>query len=193
MDHVKPYLDRLDAELSKIPLARQFEARTGVKKSYAALGAAAALSSLFLLHWAGGLLATLVGFAYPAYASMRAIETASKEDDTKWLTYWVVFAAISVLDHFSSAVLRWFPVYHLAKAALFLWLYLPSTMGANLLYDRALKPLVAQLEASCCGASRAGPGPAVHRDQQPGAALPLAKDKMAHAADRAHAELKKDM
>lgn len=46
---------------------------------------------------------------------IKAVESSSKDDDTRWLTYWVVFALFSVVDFFSSVVLSWFPFYWLAK------------------------------------------------------------------------------
>ena len=41
-------------------------------------------------------------FAYPAYCSIKALETLNKQDDKKWLTYWVVFAFFSVLEFFAG-------------------------------------------------------------------------------------------
>nr|CAD2202700.1 unnamed protein product [Meloidogyne enterolobii] len=48
--------------------------------------------SLYLLfgHWAQ-LACNITGYLYPAYVSIKAIESHTKEDDTQWLTYWVVF------------------------------------------------------------------------------------------------------
>ena len=41
-------------------------------------------------------------FAYPAYCSIKALETLNEQDDKKWLTYWVVFAFFSVLEFFAG-------------------------------------------------------------------------------------------
>jgi receptor expression-enhancing protein 5/6 len=41
-------------------------------------------------------------FAYPAYCSIRALESTMKDDDTQWLTYWVVFAAFSLVEYFTG-------------------------------------------------------------------------------------------
>jgi hypothetical protein len=38
----------------------------------------------------------LVGFVYPMYGSIKAIESKESEDDTLWLTYWLVFALFKV-------------------------------------------------------------------------------------------------
>ena len=46
------------------------------------------------------LLANTVGFLYPAYCSIKALESSTKIDDTQWLTYWVVFGLFSVIEYF---------------------------------------------------------------------------------------------
>ena len=47
-------------------------------------------------------------FLYPAYWSIKALETSDVKDDRKWLTYWVVFAFFSVLEYFSGMFLLLF-------------------------------------------------------------------------------------
>lgn len=47
---------------------------------------------LFVTSMASYLLCSLIGFAYPAYMSFKAIQTADAKDDKQWLTYWVVFS-----------------------------------------------------------------------------------------------------
>lgn len=46
---------------------------------------------------------------------MKAIESPSKEDDTKWLTYWVVYGVFSLGEFFSDIFLYWFPFYYAFK------------------------------------------------------------------------------
>lgn len=46
---------------------------------------------------------------------MKALETKQKDDDTKWLTYWTVFAVFTIVESFSDCIVGWFPVYWLAK------------------------------------------------------------------------------
>merc|ERR1711928_9768 len=89
-----------------------------------------------------------IGFVYPAYASLKALETARKEDDTKWLTYWVVYAYLSTLEFFSDILLSWFPFYWLAKCLLLLWCFAPGSWnGSNILYNRVIRPSFLKYES----------------------------------------------
>ena len=46
---------------------------------------------------------------------MKAVESPQKDDDTKWLTYWVVFSTFSIAEYFSNVICNWIPVYWLLK------------------------------------------------------------------------------
>lgn len=52
-------------------------------------------------------------------ASIKAIESTAKEDDTQWLTYWVVYGLFSVVESISDALLFWFPFYYMSKVGSF--------------------------------------------------------------------------
>ena len=61
----------------------------------------------FYLVLKGSSLFQYFSFAYPAYCSIQALESSSKGDDTQWLTYWVVFAAFSVIEYFADFIAGW--------------------------------------------------------------------------------------
>lgn len=65
--------------------------------------------------FAAQLVCNFVGFIYPAYVSVHALESSRKDDDTKWLTYWVVFALFSLVEFFADIIVGWFPLYWLMK------------------------------------------------------------------------------
>ncbi|VEN58360.1 unnamed protein product, partial [Callosobruchus maculatus] len=97
----------------------------------------------FWLIWgfAAQLVCNCVGFLYPAYTSIKAIESRSQEDDTKWLTYWVVFAVFTIVEFFADIIVGWFPLYWLVKFVFLLWLMIPiSNNGSVILYNKIIRP-----------------------------------------------------
>ena len=88
------------------------------------------------------LLSDLLGFIYPAYASFKAIDSADPNDDTQWLTYWVVFACFSIVESALTFVVSWIPFYFFVKLAFLVWLYHPSTLGAVVVYGQVVRPFV---------------------------------------------------
>jgi receptor expression-enhancing protein 5/6 len=123
-DKVQHYIGTLDKELSKYPALNNLEKQTSIPKVYAAIGLVALYFFLIVFNLGGQLLTNLAGFVIPAYYSLDALFTASKTDDTQWLTYWVVFALFTVLESLLSVV-YWFPFYYTFKFVFLLWLSLP--------------------------------------------------------------------
>ncbi|XP_041086899.1 receptor expression-enhancing protein 6-like, partial [Polyodon spathula] len=80
---------------------------------------------------------------------IKAIESSNKEDDTKWLTYWVVYGLFSVAEFFSDIFLYWFPFYYAGKCVFLLWCMAPvSWNGSQILYKRLVLPFFLKHQAS---------------------------------------------
>lgn len=47
--------------------------------------------------------------------SIKAIESPNKDDDTQWLTYWVVYGFFGVGEFLLDIFLSWFPFYYVCK------------------------------------------------------------------------------
>ena len=96
-------------------------------KSYAFLGAVLLLAILHSINAFASPVSNLVGWALPAYLSVKALESPSPADDIQWLTYWVVFGFFNFLESFAlRAVLYYFPWYFAFKSIFILWLQLPQ-------------------------------------------------------------------
>jgi receptor expression-enhancing protein 5/6 len=133
------YLGMLDSELSKYPTINNLEKQSGIPKAYAVIGAGALYFFLVVFNLGGQLLTNFAGFVIPGYYSLAALFTHNTEDDTQWLTYWVVFAFFTVAESFINIV-YWFPFYFVFKFIFLLWLSLPMFRGADLIFRSVMVP-----------------------------------------------------
>ncbi|OTF69741.1 receptor expression-enhancing 1-like protein, partial [Euroglyphus maynei] len=118
------------------------EKSTGIKRMYIAKGVMVFFMIYMIFGYFAQLICNFVGFVYPAYVSIKALESSAKDDDTRWLTYWVVFASFSVIEFFSDFIFSWFPFYWLAKVLFLVWCYLPMERnGSDYVYTKIIRPI----------------------------------------------------
>ncbi|XP_018565635.1 receptor expression-enhancing protein 5-like [Anoplophora glabripennis] len=142
-NEIKQELDKSlhDPEKPWTSVFSQVEKSTGVDRIYIFLGTIAIIGVWLVFGYAAQLVCNSVGFLYPAYASIHAIESPCKDDDTKWLTYWVVFAIFSIFEYFADVIVGWFPLYWLIKCLFFVWLMIPTEFNGSLvIYRRIVRP-----------------------------------------------------
>ncbi|XP_022174571.1 receptor expression-enhancing protein 5-like [Myzus persicae] len=135
------------------------ESRTGIGHAKLLVGCAlAALAFVVASGRMVMLFSNLLGFAYPMYATVElmVLDDARRETPpppsqpppppppppaepsgrrapvppaTRWLTYWITFSAVLIVQQLCGDVLRIIPFYFLAKIVFFAWCALP--MEAN--------------------------------------------------------------
>ncbi|KAH7103223.1 TB2/DP1, HVA22 family-domain-containing protein [Auriculariales sp. MPI-PUGE-AT-0066] len=129
--------------LSQYPTLNNLEQRTQVPKTFAVLGISGLLVLLLFINALALPVSNMLGFIVPAYLSLQAIETPQTGDDTQWLTYWVVFGAFNFIESLAlSVVLHYMPFYFAFKTAFIIYLWLPATRGAQVLYLNAFRPIL---------------------------------------------------
>jgi len=117
------------------------EQLTGVDRVYLFSGVVGVISLWLMVGYGSAFLAAFIGFVYPAYCSIKAIESIDKDDDTKWLTYWVVYATFCLLEFFTDIFLFWIPLYQFLKVIFFIFCMAPTSWnGSLLIYHRLIKP-----------------------------------------------------
>ncbi|VUZ45174.1 unnamed protein product [Hymenolepis diminuta] len=151
MEYVNKVRDQLNKKLKEknavTDCLNKVQEKTGVKAEYVIYGVCAFIVLWLMVGWGATLLANFIGFLYPAYASIKAIESTCKEDDTKWLTYWVVYAAFGLIETFTDIFLYWIPFYALDKCILLVYLMIPGKYnGSVLLYNRFIRPYILKYE-----------------------------------------------
>lgn len=118
---------------------RDLEEKTGYSKVVFFVAGSLVLSALLTLVGGSKLIIDLIGFVYPAYMSFKSMDAGSV-DDTQWLTYWVVFSFLSIIESFMSFIVNLIPFYCWIKIAGIIYLWHPQSRGAQALYEQVLRP-----------------------------------------------------
>lgn len=147
MDVITTQLQVLRTKLDRIPALEKAEEATKIPKEYLVLSGGLLLFVLVFCGIGAGSLCSIIGFVYPAFKSLQAIEGNVRGEDTQWLIYWVVYCFFSMIEVFTDFLLYWIPFYFAFKLAFLLWAMLPQTKGAKFLYDSFLKDFLKKNES----------------------------------------------
>ncbi|KAI9828033.1 MAG: hypothetical protein M1832_003560 [Thelocarpon impressellum] len=93
------------------------------------------------------LLSSVATFLFPVFASYKALKGNDPAQLTPWLMYWVVLACALLVESWTEWILVWFPFYSWIRAGTLLYLVLPQTQGARILYQTHIDPFLATHEA----------------------------------------------
>ncbi|KAI9793053.1 MAG: hypothetical protein M1816_000951 [Peltula sp. TS41687] len=85
------------------------------------------------------LLSSIATFLFPVFASYKALKGNDPAQLSPWLMYWVVLACVLLVE-------KWFPFYAWIRAIFLLYLVLPQTQGARLIYQNHVHPFLSEYE-----------------------------------------------
>ncbi|KRZ09465.1 Receptor expression-enhancing protein 3-A [Trichinella zimbabwensis] len=66
-----------------------------------------------------------------------------------WMFYWVIFGLFRIVDYFAECISIITPIYWLLKCIFFVWLFTPSCLGAQTLYEKFFQPRYSHLLSGC--------------------------------------------
>jgi len=92
------------------------------------------------------LLSSIPTFLFPVFASYKALKTSDPALLTPWLMYWVVLACALLFESWSGFILYWIPFYSWIRLGFLLYLILPQTQGAKVLYQEHVHPFLHENE-----------------------------------------------
>jgi len=143
IDNAKAFVEEqlalLRVKLNQIPALQEVEEKVKVPKEYLVIAGSFLFVILVFFGIGANTLCSFIGFIYPAYQTILAIEHKNKGDDVQWSVYWVLYSFFSLIETFQGFILYWIPFYFAFKLAFLLWAMLPQTRGAKFLYDSFLK------------------------------------------------------
>eukprot|EP01031_Cornospumella_fuschlensis_P032873 gene32873-39752_t len=146
MEVVENVKGKINEFLAKYPQidgpVSQVSDKIKVEKPFVVIGILAVPMILLLIWGNGDFAIDLVGFVYPAYASIKAIEAKDKDDEKLYLAYWLVFGLFKIFENLLDFMISSVPFFFLIKAAMLVYLYHPQTQGARLVYDNVVKVYV---------------------------------------------------
>lgn len=82
---------------------------------------------------------------YPAFMSFKSLDSGDAAGTGYWLTYWIVWSCMTVLEVF-EAVALYIPFYYELKLALVIWLIHPQSKGAEVCFKQFVQPMLKKHE-----------------------------------------------
>jgi len=139
-------LDRMNAWLAEFEPVLQLTEKCGVQP-WVVVGGGGLVLGFVMWGLTGELLCITLGCLYPMYASFRALDDGDPKQVSRWLIYWVVFAAYLLTDSMFHMLLCWIPFYSILRLVLIVWLFMP-TGGADCVYNWVLRPILRKYRES---------------------------------------------
>lgn len=146
MDKINSILDKLRFNaLDGLPGLAFIQTKYGVRPSLVLLGLLAVLFALSPLFNTYSLLASIICYLIPAYLSFLALESPDKDDDTRFLIYWIIFSLVEVGQPFVRFFLSRF-IYMIFRIVLTIALLHPISDLSLKIYNKLISPFLKKHE-----------------------------------------------
>lgn len=146
MDQLNKWIEPLKFQaLDRMQSLQFVEERYKVKPSVVLLIAFVVMLVLSPLLNTHSLLTSIVCYLIPAYLSFLALESTDKEDDIRFLTYWIIFSIAEVSTPFLKLFFNKF-TYMTFRIILTVALLHPDSPLASIIYNKAVKPFLSTHE-----------------------------------------------
>lgn len=89
---------------------------------------------------------SIASFAFPVFASYKALQREDLSLIKPWLMYWVVIAIQLTFETYFGIIVQNLPLYHLVRFGFMLWLVLPQFQGASIIYINHVEPFLMKYE-----------------------------------------------
>jgi hypothetical protein len=104
---------------------------------------------MILGHMLSTPLILVAGVVYPAYATFKATQPeADAKETTRWLHYWMIFAAFSTVEWLLDLVGAWVPFYYELKLMFVLYLVTARFKGASAICTKYVEPVLSQHQSA---------------------------------------------
>jgi receptor expression-enhancing protein 5/6 len=142
---IKKAMDEIEVALiNRFPQLKAIRGMTGVAAVYFVLGALFLCFILFYLLSGLRAIGHVVAYIYPGWQSLRALNSQNREDDTLWLSYWVIYGFLTMFESITDFLLHRIPFYEFVKMGFYIYLY--QKKGALVVYEHFLRPLVSKAD-----------------------------------------------
>ena len=94
------------------------------------------------------LICDLLTFFFPARWTLLSISNPNFSSDKLWVTYWIVYSLLKVVDEVFPFFLQFIPFFHAIKAFFLLVLCAPRIQGAIIIYNSMLVQMMKELKKS---------------------------------------------
>jgi len=89
----------------------------------------------------------ILGILYPAYSSYKAMRTKDRRLYVRWMMYWIVFAAFTMVEIVADVTIGYItPFYSIMKLLFLAWMSSSVTRGSNIIFRHFIYPRLVRHE-----------------------------------------------